>query len=642
MTGLEQQVPYALTVSDAFYMQTGQRQLSINEALQNIPGLVALNPDNFAQDLRVSIRGFGARAAFGIRGIKIMVDGLPESTPDGQAQVDNLDLGAFQQMEVIRGASSSLYGNAAGGVISFNSEALPLKPYVELGLTTGSFGLQRSQLKTGWQQGKLGGFLHVAHTQTKGYRSQSAMQSTLLYNRLEWKLSARTRLKLIYNYVFSPKADDPGALTRPEADNQRRAARERNVMFATGEAVEQGKVGAILTHQFSPYQRLQLKGFFLDRSFSNRLPFENGGIVQLRRAYAGGGATYYYQNQQNNYRIKAGIDIENQRDNRQRYQNLQGSRGVQTLYQIEGFSTTGLFVLQDIELSPILKVNLGTRYDFIGVRATDRFLSNGDASGNQSFRVFNPSLGVVYSFAPLVRIYANLSTSFETPALSELSANPQATGGFNPELTPQKAISYELGVKGLAHKKLSYTAALFYIRVQNELLPFELAAFPQRIFYNNAGASTRQGIETSLKYQFVPGVLLEGSYTFSRFVFDSFVADGQNYAGKLLPGIPQHMGHLGARYMHPNGSYMAVNARFNGRMFANNDNSLSDPGYQLVNLRAGWKKSWKNWVIEPFAGVNNLLNMKYTSNLRINAFGERFYEPGATINFYGGVRVRFF
>ncbi|EAY30056.1 TonB-dependent receptor family protein [Microscilla marina] len=642
MAGLEQQVPYALTVSDAFYMQTGQRQLSINEALQNIPGLVALNPDNFAQDLRVSIRGFGARAAFGIRGIKIMVDGLPESTPDGQAQVDNLDLGAFQQMEVIRGASSSLYGNAAGGVISFSSEALPSKPYVELGLTTGSFGLQRSQLKTGWQQGKLGGFLHVAHTQTNGYRSQSAMQSTLLYNRLEWKLNTHTHLKLIYNYVFSPKADDPGALTRPEADNQRRAARDRNVMFATGEAVEQGKVGAILTHQFSPRQRLQLKGFFLDRSFSNRLPFENGGIVQLRRAYAGGGATYYYQNQPNNYRIKAGIDIENQRDNRQRYQNLQGTRGAQTLYQIEGFATTGLFVLQDIELSPVFKVNLGTRYDVIKVSAIDRFLSNGDASGNQSFRVFNPSLGVVYSFAPFAHIYANLSTSFETPALSELSANPQATGGFNPELTPQKAISYELGVKGLAHKKLNYTAALFYIQVQNELLPFELAAFPQRIFYNNAGASTRQGIETSLKYQFVPGVLLEGSYTFSRFVFDSFVADGQNYAGKVLPGIPQHMGHLGARYIYPNGSYIAVSARFNGRIFANNDNSVVDPGYQLVNLRAGWKKSWKNWAIEPFAGVNNLLNMRYTSNLRINAFGKRFYEPGATINFYGGVRVRFF
>lgn len=637
----EQKTPYALSISDQFYLQTGRRQLSINEALQNIPGLIAINPDNFAQDLRVSIRGFGARSAFGIRGVKVLVDGLPESTPDGQAQVDNIDLGAFSRMEVIRGASSSLYGNAAGGVISFNSGELAAKPYAELGLTAGSFGLQRYQLKTEWKQGTLGGLLHVAHTQTEGYRAQSAVQNTLIYNRLQWSISPKTQLKLIYNYVFSPTADDPGALNRADADNDRKAARDRNVTFATGESVEQGKVGAILSHQLNPQQYIQLKGFFIDRSFANRLPFENGGMVQLRRGYAGGGVAYNYQNKKNSYRLKVGVDIENQRDNRQRYDNLQGTRGNQTLSQIENFANTGVFVLQDIEFSPKLRLNLGARYDFINIKAQDRFFGNGDDSGDQLFQAFNPSVGLVYNVAPMANIYANFSTSFETPTLSELSANPTGTGGFNAELKPQQATSYELGIKGLMPTKFHYTLALFHIRVQNELLPFELAAFPQRTFYNNAGASTRQGIETSLKYTPVAGLLVEANYTFSYFVFEAFAEGNEDYAGKQLPGIPQHMAYLGARYVHTKGAYVALNARINGGIFANNDNSVLDPGYQLVNVRMGWKKAWKNWGIEPFAGINNLFNMKYTSNLRINAFGNRFYEPGATINFYGGLRFRF-
>lgn len=642
MTNPEQKTPYALSVSDQFYLQTGQRQLSINEALQNIPGLIALNPDNFAQDLRVSIRGFGARSAFGIRGVKILVDGLPESTPDGQAQVDNIDLGTFSRMEVMRGASSSLYGNAAGGVISFYSGGLAPKPYIELGLTSGSFGLQRYQLKTEWKKGKLGGLLHVAHSQTEGYRAQSAMQNTLIYNRLQWSISPKTTLKLIYNYVFSPKADDPGALTRAEADDDRRAARDRNLTFATGESVEQGKVGAILSHQLAPRQHLQVKGFFLDRSFSNKLPFENGGVVQLRRAYTGGGVAYDYQNKQNNYRLKVGIDIENQRDNRQRYNNLQGSQGNQTFYQIESFANTGVFVLQDIEFSPVLKFNLGARYDFIKMKAQDRFLSNGNGSGEQLFNAFNPSVGLVYSIAPIANVYANFSTSFETPTLSELSTNPVGADGFNLDLKPQQTTSYELGIKWLVPKKWHCTLALFQIKVRNELLPFELAAFPQRTFYNNAGVSTRQGIETSLKYMPMVGLLFEANYTFSHFVFDNFVDDNQDYAGKKLPGIPQHMAYLGARYVHPKGGYVALNARFNGSMFANNANSVLDPGYQLVNMSMGWKKSWKNVGIEPFFGIRNLLNMKYTSNLRINAFGGRFYEPGASINFYGGMRLKLY
>lgn len=634
--------PYALSIAPKFYLQTGQRQLSVNEALQNVPGLIALNPDNFAQDLRVSIRGFGARAAFGIRGVKILVDGLPESTPDGQAQVDNLDLGAYQRMEIIRGSSSSLYGNAAGGVISFNSETVPTKPYAELGFTAGSFGLQRYQVKTGLRKGKASGFVHAAHTRTNGYRSQSGMESTLLYSYLNFALGKKTNLKLIYNYVFSPKADDPGALTRTEATENGIEARSRNVTFATGESVEQGKAGLVFTHQFTPNQQLNIKGFFLTRSFDNKLPFQGGGIVKLNRAYSGGGVNYRYQGNLGkiDYTLKAGIDIENQQDQRKRYNNLNGVRGASTLEQTESFISTGFFLWQDFDFSPKFRVNIGARYDRIQLDAQDQFLSNGDDSGNQSFQVFNPGIGVVYSIAQTANIYANVSTSFETPTLSELSANPNGAGGFNLDLKPQTAISYELGLKGLIVSKLRYTLALFHLQVQNELLPFELATFPQRTFYNNVGTSTRQGIETSLSYQIMPDLTFLGSYTFSHFVFDNFPKGSDDFSGKVLPGVPRHMGYAGLRYQHPKGVYASLNARITGSIFANNDNSIEDPGHQLVNLKLGWQKTFKNFALEPFGGINNLFNMKYTGNLRINAFGSRFYEPGASINFYAGLRVR--
>ena len=635
--------PYALSVIDKFYLQTGQRQLSINEALQNIPGLLALNPENFAQDLRVSIRGFGARSAFGIRGIKVLVDGLPESTPDGQAQVDNLDLAAFQRMEVIRGSSAGLYGNAAGGVLSFVSESVSPQPFAELRYTAGAFGLQRYQFKGGLQKGKIKGFAQLSHTQSDGYRSQSRLETTQLYSYITADFTPKTQLKLIYNYVFSPIADDPGALSRADATLQPIEARVHNVTFNGGEAVEQGKIGLILKHQLAPQHRLVFKSFFINRSFDNRLPFQRGGIVALNRNFYGIGANYQYEGALLGlpYQLKLGVDIERQQDNRQRFDNLNGVRGSQTLDQQERFTNAAVYLLQGIQLSPKLKLNASLRYDAIQLEAQDQFLSNGDDSGNRSYQVLNPSVGLLYSFARPVNVYLNVSTSFETPTLSELSANPYVTGGFNPNLAPQTALSYELGVKGLIIHRLRYSASFFYIDLQNELLPFELPAFPQRTFFNNVGNSTRQGIELSLDYRVLKGLHLLGSYTFSRFVFDNFPDGNEDFSGKMLPGVPTHMGYAELRYRNRSGWYGSFNVRFNGSMFANNANDVEDPGYQLANIRVGWQKNFTNFTFTPFFGINNLFDMKYTANLRINAFGARYYEPGLPIHFYAGIKVRF-
>ena len=635
--------PYALSVVDKFYLQTGQRQLSVNEALQNVPGLLALNPDNFAQDLRVSIRGFGARSAFGIRGVKLLVDGLPESTPDGQAQVDNLDLGAFQRVEVIRGSSAGLYGNAAGGVLSFTSESVPSQPFVELGYTAGSFGLQRYQFKGGLQKGIISGFAQLSHTQSNGYRSQSRLETTQLYSYLQADFSPQTQLKLIYNYVFSPVADDPGALNREDATQNPIEARVQNITFNGGESVEQGKVGLIFNHQFASGHQLAIKSFFINRSFDNRLPFQRGGIVKLNRNFYGLGAQYQYEGKllRLPYQLKLGVDFEQQRDNRQRFDNLEGTRGNQTLDQRELFTNTAVYLLQSLQLTSKLKFNASIRYDAIQLEAQDQFLNDGDASGNRAYQVLNPSVGLLYRFSRLANVYINVSTSFETPTLSELSANPNGGGGFNPELNPQTAISYELGAKGLIINRLRYSASVFHIALQNELLPFELAAFPQRTFFNNVGNSTRQGLEISLDYQLLKGLHLLGSYTFSHFVFDTFPDGNDDFSGKMLPGVPTRMGYAELRYQNNQGWYSSFNVRFNGSMFATNANDVEDPGYQLVNFRIGWQKQFNDFTLAPFFGINNLFNMRYTANLRINAFGARYFEPGMPLNFHAGIKLGF-
>ncbi len=321
--------PLAITALSKSFIQRGQAQLSVNESLHAVPGLFALNPNNFAQDLRVAIRGFGARAAFGIRGVKVLVDGLPESTPDGQAQVDNLDLGVLSSIEVIRGPSSGLYGNASGGVISFSSQDPTPIPFWEARMTAGSYGFQQYQLKTGQQKGKFGFLLHGLFINTDGYRENSGMESTILNGKFNYQLNEQSKLTLLLNYANSPKADDPGGINLEQAQTNRLSARVQNITFQSGERVTQSKIGLIYENNFAAHQQIRLKTWYSSRDFANRLPFETGGIVEFDRAFSGFGGNYQLEKKLFGlpYRLQLGIDLQNQADDRRRFNNLLGVRG---------------------------------------------------------------------------------------------------------------------------------------------------------------------------------------------------------------------------------------------------------------------------------------------------------------------------
>lgn len=632
-------LPFAISILNKSQIQRAQAQLSLNESLVALPGVFTLNPDNFSQDLRISIRGFGARSAFGIRGIRLFVDGLPESTPDGQADVDNVDAGALQRIELLRGASAGLYGNASGGVLNLSTEEPSKQSFVETQALLGSFGFQRYQVKTGFMAGKLGVFASASQNQQEGYRAQSSMKQTTLNLKLRYQLSADTKLSLLFNYGNSPYAQDPGGLTAEQVQADRRQARAANVQFNGGEEVSQGRVGLVFEKQFSAKHRLSARGFITNRDFANRLAFQGGGWVEFQRSFGGLGVTYAYTS--GSYRSQVGLEWNDQNDDRQRYNNDNGKRGTMTLDQLESFRSIGAFWLNELAVGKKLTLTAATRYDALQLSADDAFLSDGNQSGKNNFNRFNPSVGAVLVASKWANIYANLASNFETPTLTELSANPNNLGGFNPDLQPQRSLNYELGTKLLVNDRLSFDLALFQINLQDELVPYQLASAPGRTFFRNAGKSLRRGLEAAMNLRIEEGLYLSVNYTYSDFSYQEYAANGTRFDGNIQPAVPKHHLFSVLQWAHRSGFFVAAQVRTISSTFVNDANTASAEAFTMASARAGHAfHLGKLWRIEPFAGINNIFGTEYTGNILLNAVGNRFYEPGvAQATYYGGLKL---
>ena len=632
-------LPYAVGVLHHNQIQRGQMQLSLHESLVALPGVHALNPANFAQDLRLSVRGFGARSAFGIRGLRLFVDGLPESTPDGQADVDNLDPGALQSLELLRGASAGLYGNAAGGVLNLRTEEPGALPFGEVRATTGSFGFRRLQAKGSLSKGKTGLSGALAHNRIGGYRDQSAMRQSILNLKVRLQLNASTRLSLLVNAGSSPLAQDAGGLTAGQVSADRRQARDANVRFDAGETVAQGRIGTVMEKSWTNKHELTVKGYITGRDFANRLAFQNGAWVEFNRLFGGAAVQYTFRGP--SYRSQIGLETNHQRDHRYRFDNLEGEKGPLRLEQNERFHSTGLFWVQEWTPEPKWILNASTRFDQMDLQAEDLFLADGNQSGKRSFQRFSPMLGIVFLPSSAFSLYANLASHFEAPTLTELSSNPSNLGGFNSDVAPQTSLHGEIGLKTAGNKQAGLELAAFYIVLRDELTPYQLADFPGRVFYRNAGQSRRLGLEAFFQWTPVKGVKLSAGYTFSDFRYKDYEANGVRYDGLRAPGIPAHQGTGSFQWTAASGFFCSLQWRALSLQYADDANTALEPGYALVNARAGYTVSGKSMDIEPFAGANNLLGAAYSGNILLNAAGSRYFEPDAELPFiFAGIRVR--
>lgn len=615
-------------------IEASNQAFSINEQIGRLPGIFALNQYNSAQDLRVSIRGFGSRAAFGIRGVKILMDGIPLSTPDGQGQVDNIFVGGLRNVEVMNGSSSALYGNASGGLLSLTTFSESREDEHFLSLGSGSFG----DLRTSFQSHKVLETFdidhQIAYTKHEGWRDFSASTNYFYNGRIRKNYSSGHKLSLIMNSVYSPRGEDPGGINLQAVEVDRRSARSNNIDFEAGEEVFQITSGILHDYSISDKTSLSSKVYYTMRDFNNRLPFENGGQVDLLRNYGGFNTQLTHHFTFGNWKntLIAGAELDYQNDHRVRFFNLRGERGAETLNQNEIFFNQAIYVSAQTTYTRFL-INGGLRFDNNLIRVKDHFEADGIADGDITLPNLSPTLSISYNLFRYHFVAALFSYGFETPTLSELSSRPDNQGGLNTDLRPQESFNYEISYKAFSPDQFAFTLSAFIINSLNELLPYELEAFPGRTFYRNAGKTHRRGIEVGMSNSLGKYLDFDLAYSFSNFEF----AETQGISGNKLPGIPIH--NLSAGLNLKNKDWrVSFQVQSFSRIFVDSSNETAAPFYTLgrfsVSRRIG--------SFYPYFGINNTFNTTdYYDNIRINAFGGRFYEPGPPRNFYVGIKYEF-
>lgn len=631
--------PTASSFVNAKKIHETSPQLSLKEYLGQVPGLFAQNQYNYNQDLRISIRGFGARAAFGIRGVYLNIDGIPETTPDGQGQIDNIPISILSNIEVLRGPSSALYGNAAGGVILMSTQEDLGANTLKFRAMVGAFGLATSQLTFALGENKFKSLWHFNHSVSEGYRALSGFKQSQLNGTFSYQLAKNHSLKGQFNYTDSPYANDPGSLSLDQVTNGRRMPREANVVYQTTEKINHLKFG--LSHQYTPNKRgfsalnnafeMNSYAFFAQRDFQGLLPFLNGGVSAFKRNYYGFGSKAIFKGE-NKQQLVVGIGHALQSDLRSRFQNEKGVVGALVAQQNEVFSNSHGFVTGKIPFQKWV-LSAALRTDLIHI--------NMDKNQKRNFNALSPSAALGRKIGANQYISFSYAQSFETPTLSELSNAPDGNLGFNETLDPVKSNNIELTYRGKQFIKNSYKLnweiSGFISESNGEILPYELPEFPQRQFFKNSGATQRRGVEAMVS---LIGNILEwsNSASFANFTFKENTAITE-LSGKRIPGIPSHHFNSQIQIKLPAQGQIRLEYQHIGALMANNNNSVKVAPYNVLNLSGAKQLPLKNGALKLFAGINNLTNSLYFDNIRINAFGGRFYEAAPTRHLYMGIEL---
>jgi len=629
--------PFSVSIKNFSTFQKSAEQFNISEYIEDIPGIFISNDNNYAQDSRISIRGFGSRANFGIRGIKLIVDGVPETTPDGQSQIDNLNLEIIEKIEVIRGVGSSLYGNSSAGIIKIKTLQELQNSFARIGFSLGSNQQNKSQFFLGQKYKKTSYTFLYSQTKSNGYRNNSGFKNNNLNINLFKKVNDKTNYGLSFNYVDSPYAIDPGGLTIEEVEDNRKQARERNVIYDSKESIKHLKLSGSFEKKISNKLTFSKYLFFSNRDFNGNIPVKKGGTIKLDRKYWGLGASLLIKNK---FNTQIGFDLGNQKDLRKRYFNNEGEIGALVLEQNEKFINYGIFLVSSFKLNSFI-INPGIRLDKNTISIDDQFLADGNSSDKINLNSLNPSLGINYKSKSLNRFFVNVSTGFETPTLNEFGSSPIGSG-FNKNLKSQNSINYELGFsKKSVNNKFKLDLIYFNTSTKNEVLPYEDSQFPGQVFYNNAGKTQRSGIEFSGSYNYNNFWNFNSSISIGRYLFDEFIDNEKNYSGNKIPGVPEKTMFFNVNYKNESKLSVSLQLKVIGDLYANNSNSVKVDGFNRLNLKISKGINYKKITIDPFLIFKNILGTSYYDNIRINAFGARYYEPAAKANFYGGIKIKF-
>ena len=647
-----QKVPYAVGVLNRGDLQRGQQTLGIDEALNNLPGVVVSNRYNFSLDQRISIRGFGSRSNFGVRGLKILLDGVPQTLPDGQSQLTNIDFGTIDRAEVLRGASSSLYGNASGGVISFQTQPAAPGPFAQSVRVQGGSGerdgddFYKWQTWTSGRSGSVSGTLSLSQFKADGFRQHSAAEFRQLNTGLDYAISGSTLARVRLNLADNPEAQNPGALTLAEYLANPDSAASNNIRRGADKDAQQHQLAFGLRHFDAAGNEYEATIFGLIRDLANPLaapPDINPGptagtYVAIDRAVGGArlSASRRLGGSETSPRLNAGADVQLMRDDRQ---NFVHNAGVPTadvfLNQLEKITELGPFAQVQWSPNEQLLISTGLRYDWVRFDLDDRYTGDGfDDSSARTMSALSGNVGASWTFDSRFIPYVNVSTAFETPTTTELVNQPDGSGGFNPELGPQRAVNYELGARGQPGQGISYSLAVFLGRVNDAIV--QQSEVGGRAFFRNAGKTHNDGAEVGLTVAPLSALTLSAAYTYARYRFS-----GDSLDGNRLPGVPEHFWRLGVRTALPAGFYADADHTISTSVAADDANAIIVPawGAGVTNLRLGWTGTTGTLRLAPFLGLNNLWDRRYIGSVTLNGIGGRVIEPAPRRVVYVGTEI---
>ncbi|EDD6952982.1 TonB-dependent receptor [Salmonella enterica subsp. enterica serovar Enteritidis] len=651
----ELDTPAAVSVIEGEDMRLATPRVNLSETLTSVPGLQVQNRQNYAQDLQISIRGFGSRSAFGVRGIRLYVDGIPATMPDGQGQISNIDINSIQDVEVLRGPFSALYGNASGGVINVTTET-----GIEASSYYGSYGSWRYGLKAtgamgdGTQPGDVDYTVSTTRFTTHGYRDHSGARKNLANAKLGVRLDDVSKLSLIFNSV-DIKADDPGGLTESEwkADPQQAPRAEQ---YNTRKTIKQTQAGLRYERQLSAQDDISVMAYAGEREttqyqsiplVAQLKPAQAGGVITLQRHYQGIDSRWTHRGELGvPVTFTGGLNYENMSENRRGYNNFRlnngppefGHKGDLRRDERNLMWNVDPYLQTQWQLTQKLSLDAGVRYSSVWFDSNDHYIApgNGDDSGDASYHHWLPAGSLKYALTDAWNLYLAAGRGFETPTINELSYRADGQSGFNFDLKPSTNDTVEVGSKTRIGNGL-LTAALFQTDTDDEIVV--ASSMGGRTTYKNAGKTRRQGAELALDQRFAGDWRVKASWTWLDATYRSNVCQGQNCDGNRMPGIARNMGFASLGFIPDEGWYAGTDVRYMGDIMANDENTAKAPSYTVVGLNTGYKFNYSQLTVDIFGRVDNLFDKEYIGSVIVNESNGRYYEPAPGRNYGVGINL---
>lgn len=656
----ELDTPAAVSVVNGDEMRQAAPRVNLSESLGAVPGLQVQNRQNYAQDLQLSIRGFGSRSTYGVRGLRIYVDGIPATMPDGQGQTSNIDIGSVDTIEVLRGPFSALYGNSSGGVINVTSQTGTQPPTVEASSYYGSFGTWHYGMKAtgavgdGSHAGDVDYTVSTNRFTTHGYRDHSGARKNLANARLGVRINDVSKLTLLMNSV-DIKANDAGGLTADEwRDNPRQSP--RGDQYDTRKNTRQTQAGLRYERQLSAQDDLSVMMYAGERETTQYQsiprapqlkPSHAGGVIDLTRHYQGIDTRLTHRGELLvPVTLTAGLDYENMSERRKGYENFvmvngapqYGEQGALRRNERNLMWNVDPYLQTQWQLTDKLSLDAGVRYSSVWFDSNDYYITpgNGDDSGDASYHKWLPAGSLKYALTDAWNVYLSAGRGFETPTINELSYRSDNQSGLNFGLKPSTNDTVEIGSKTRIGNGL-LTAALFQTNTDNEIVVDSSSG--GRTSYKNAGKTRRQGMELGLDQQFGESWRLKAAWTWLDATYRTNVCDDASCNGNRIPGIARNMGFASFGYQPEQGWYAGSDIRYMSDIMANDENTAKAPSWTVVGLTTGYKWSYGRMDMDLFGRIDNLFDREYVGSVIVNESNGRYYEPAPGRNYGIGLNL---